>query len=270
MICRCIDFSRPADGNNWSVSTLAWARSRDGLNFELDEKPFLDPEKGSPYPGGFEDPRLVYIPEEKLYVLTYTGVEGRYRTPGMAALSKDLENWEFLGECFPGRAVSLTDRRIDGKYRAYYGNSGIFLAWSDDLRTWHTDEVPVLRPRKGHFDELLCESVCAPVINDDGILLLYNGAAGFEYKKALSKGTYRFRGEIEDATYSIGWALFARNDPSKLISRSDDSFLKPELAYEMYGITGYTDFGSGMVDFGGRKILYYGCADTRIAAAISE
>lgn len=270
MLCRCINFNMPAPGNNWSVSTLVWARSRDGLSFELDDEPFLVPDENSPYPGGFEDPRLVYIPDEKLYVLTYTGVEGIQRTPGMLALSYDLENWEFLGECFPGRAVSITDRKINGKYWAYYGNSSVFIAWSDDLRTWQTDKMPVVKPRSGHFDSILCESVCAPIINDDGILLLYNGAAGIEYKKKLSKGIYRFRESINDPCYSIGWALFDRSDPTKLIDRSEDSFLKPELAYELYGIAEYTTFGQALVEFGGRKILYYGCSDTRIAAAIAE
>ena len=276
MLCRCINFETPKNDDNWSVSTLVWAKSRDGLHFELDDKPFLAPWIDYPgldaanYKGGFEDPRLVYIPGEKLWVLTFTGVESYHRTPGMSAISRDLESWEFLGENFPARAVSLTDRRINGKYWAYYGNSGIFLAWSDDLRVWHTDGKPVLSPRKGYFDEQLCEAVCAPVINDDGILLLYNGAAGRDYRKRVMDDTCHFRAGVDDPTYSIGWALFDRNDPAKVIARSDDSFIKPELPYELYGIAEYTTFGEGLVKLGGKYILYYGCSDTRIAAAIAE
>lgn len=276
MLCRCINFATPKSDDNWSVSTLVWAKSRDGLHFELDDKPFLAPWSDYPgldaakYKGGFEDPRLVYIPEEELWVLTFTGVESYHRTPGMSAISRDLESWEFLGENFPARAVSLTDRRINGKYWAYYGNSGIYLAWSDDLRVWHTDGKPVLSPRKGYFDEMLCEAVCAPVINDDGILLLYNGAAHKDYRKRALDGTCHFRAGVDDPTYSIGWALFDRNDPAKVIARSDDSFIKPELPYELYGIAEYTTFGEGLVKLGGKYILYYGCSDTRIAAAIAE
>ena len=276
MLCRCINFDTPKSGDNWSVSTLVWAKSRDGLSFELDDKPFLAPWTFYPgldasrYPGGFEDPRLVFIPEEGLYVLTFTGVESIHRTPGMSAISADLEHWEFLGENFPARAVSLTDRRINGKYWAYYGNSGICLAWSEDLRVWETDKSPVMRPRAGFFDETLCEAVCAPIINDDGILLLYNGAAPGHYKKRISNGVYRFREGVDDHCYSIGWALFDRNDPTRLIARCDDSFLKPELPYELYGIAEYTAFGEGLVRLDGKYILYYGCSDTRIAAAIAE
>ena len=75
---------------------------------------------------------------------------------------------------------------------------------------------------------------------------------------------------MDDHCYSIGWALFDRNDPTRLIARCDDSFLKPELPYELYGIAEYTAFGEGLVRFDGKYILYYGCSDTRIAAAIAE
>lgn len=270
MLCRCIDFNDRAAGNNWSVSTLTWARSTDGLHFQLDETPFLKPDETDPYKGGFEDPRLVWLPDEKCYMLTYTGVYDAHHTPGMAALSADLVHWDFLGEVFPARAAAVTDRRIRGKYYAYYGNSGVGLAWSDDLRVWHTDSTPVLRPRAGYFDAILCEPACAPLISADGILLIYNGAAGLDYKAKLSRGVYRFREQVDDPCYSIGWALFDRNDPRRLIARAEKPFIFPEHAYELYGIAEYTTFGEGMVTFGGKHFLYYGCSDTRIAAAIAD
>lgn len=270
MLCRCIDFDERAEGNNWSVSTLTWARSTDGVNFTLDKESFLKPDTESPYKGGFEDPKLVWIPDEKLYMLTYTGVLDACHTPGMAALSADLEHWDFLGEIFPARAAAVTNRRIIGKYYAYYGNSGINIAWSDDLRVWHTDYETVLKPRGGYFDSILCEPACAPVINDDGILLIYNGSAGGEYKHKLSRGIYRFREEVDDYCYSIGWALFDRKDPRRLIARADTPFIYPEHAYELYGISEYTTFGEGIVKFRGNHYLYYGCSDTRIAVAIAE
>ena len=64
--------------------------------------------------------------------------------------------------------------------------------------------------------------------------------------------------------------MFDRNDPTKLIDRSEDSFLKPEFPYELYGIAEYTTFGEGLVELDGKYILSYGCSDTRIAAAIAE
>jgi len=269
LLCRCINFNTPKPEQNWSVSSLVWAKSRDGLSFQLDDKPFLFPTPDSEYPGGFEDPRLVWLPEEQLYMLTYTGVRNLNTTPGMAAFSKDLVHWDFIGECFPARAVAVTNCRINGKYWAYYGNSSIFLAWSDDLRHWETDRKPVISPRQDYFDASLCEAASAPVITDDGILLIYNGAARDNFKKSMYTGKYCLRAGVNDHVYSIGWVLLDRNDPSKVIDRADVPFLMPELPYELYGIAEYTTFGEALVQLNGKWYLYYGCSDTRIAVAVA-
>ncbi len=56
---------------------------------------------------------------------------------------------------------------------------------SKDLRKWEICPDTVIDPRPDHFDGVLCEAVSAPVINDDGILLMYNGAVDGEYRKKL-------------------------------------------------------------------------------------
>lgn len=269
MLCRCINFGMPKPADNWSVSTLTFARSRNGVDFVLDDKPFLQPDERSIYKGGFEDPRLVYLPDEKLYALTYTGVVNMQNTVGLLALSPDLKHWEFCGEVLPGRAIALCDRKIGGKYWAYYGNSNIFLACSDDLRHWETLPAPAVEKRDGCFDNVLCEAVAAPIIRDDGILLLYNGAADGAYRADVGKRLGGFRGEVNDHVYSIGWALFDRNNPSELLARSEKPILSPEYPYELYGISEYTVFGNALVEFGGNMYLYYGCSDTRIGVAIA-
>ena len=38
----------------------------------------------------------------------------------------------------------------------------------------------------------------------------------------------------------------------------------------MFGISNYTTFSQGFVDFKGKKYLYYGCADVKIGVAVSE
>ena len=210
-------------------------------------------------------------------MLTYTGVyrepEGKFHvmTPGMAAFSRDLEHWEPAGEILPYRAIAVTDRKIDGKYWAYFGNTGIFPAWSEDLRNWHYSETPVLAPRKGLFDSDLCEAAAAPLINDDGILLIYNGnrePGTAEYYASLVSPSY-MPGHPR-VFYSVGWALFDRHDPTKLIARSTEPFLSPEKLYEFFGISDFTCFAQGLVQFDHKWILYYGGADMRIAAAYAE
>ena len=66
LICRAVNLNDIPSGGNWSISSFVWAHSNDGIHFELEEKPFLKPDKNSHYLGGFQDPRLVWFPEEKL------------------------------------------------------------------------------------------------------------------------------------------------------------------------------------------------------------
>lgn len=271
MLCRCINFADKLEGrNNWSKSSLVWATSDNGTDFTLDTEPFLCAD--DEYAGGFEDPRLVYIKDADCYLLTYTGVRTGRDTVGMLAISKDLKNWEFVGEAFPYRAIAITDVKINGRYYAYYGNSCINYSWSEDLVHWHAEKEPVLSQRPDYFDECLCEAVAAPIVNDDGILLLYNGATDGKYRKEIPQQLKyaSFRGSVKDHVYSIGWALFDRNDPTKLIARSEEPILYPEYPYECYGIAEYTTFGQATVHFNGKWHLYYGCSDTRIAVAIEE
>ena len=272
LLCRCINYADKPKGYNWAVSCLTWAWSDNGIDFKLDEKPFIKVDEDSPYGGGFEDPRLIYIPEEELYVLTYTGVRNYFNAPGLLALSKDLKNWEFLGEAFPERAVCIIPKKINGKYWAYYGNADVYVSWSEDLRTWHTERQVVVDRRPGMFDEHICEGVAAPIYSENGILFLYNGAtkdrANFDYVKKL--GITEYLAHRTESIYSIGWALFDRNDPLKLIARCEEPVLEPTELYELFGHTGFTIFGCGLVNFKGKYHLYYGCNDNRIAVAIEE
>lgn len=260
LLCRCVNFEDKGADGNWSVSSLVWAWSDDGVNFTLDEEPFLKPDENCVYKGGFEDPRLVWIEEEKLWVLTYTGVYNWDNTPGLIAYSSDLKNWEFAGETFPARAICITPKKVNGKYWAYYGNTSLFSAWSEDLRHWHTDNKEVISPREGKFDDVLCEAVASPLMSENGIFLLYNGA-----QKQTEKRTYSTGHE-----YSVGWVLLDANNPEKVLLRSETPFLKPELEHEFYGLVGYTIFANGLVEFRGKHYLYYGCNDTRIGVAIEE
>ena len=70
--------------------------------------------------------------------------------------------------------------------------------------------------------------------------------------------------------YSTGWALFDRNDPTRLIARCDRPILEPYEIYELFGIANYTVFSQGFVEFKGKKLLYFGCADMRIGVAVAE
>lgn len=274
LLCRCINLADKRRKLNWSVSSLVWARSNDGIHFTLDDEPFLYSDEDCKYTGGYEDPRIAYIPEEGLYLLTYTGIsfedDGTLNAPCLLATSKDLVSWEFHGETFPERAVCIIEEKINGRYWGYYGNSNIFIAWSDDLISWHSDGDVLMEPREGKFDSVLCEGACSPIVSDEGILFIYNGATSIDRAEEYSLKKFGMTVYANFEMYSTGWVLIDKNDPTKVIARCDEPFLEPSECFECYGLTNFTIFSGGHVELGGKHFLYYGACDTRIGVAISD
>ncbi len=114
--------------------------------------------------------------------------------------------------------------------------------------------------RPGRFDSSFPEVGPPPVLTRDGIVVLYNGKnAGRDGDPALAPGTY-----------AAGEALFAAEDPSRLIARTERPVLEPELPFEKSGqYAAGTTFTEGLVLFRGKFFLYYGCADSLVGVAIS-
>ena len=268
------------------TSRLGMAESVDGIHFTRRAEPVFfpadDAQKAREWPGGVEDPRIVER-EDGVYVLTYTQWNRQTYSVGIAT-SPDLTHWTKHGPAFftaeggkyahlqyksagivtrldqaKGRLIAA---KIDGKYWMYWGEGAIRLATSPDLIHWTPVEDPqgapleLLRPRPGHFDSSFPETGPPPVLTPAGIVVLYNG------KNAPSGGDP----EMGPNAYAAGEALFAAKDPAHLIAETDQPVLKPELPYEKTGqyIAG-TTFAEGLVYFGDRWFLYYGCADSMVA-----
>jgi predicted GH43/DUF377 family glycosyl hydrolase len=81
-----------------------------------------------------------------------------------------------------------------------------------------------------------------------GIVLIYNGAD-------------------DHLVYRTGIAVFDRNDPGKMVSRSDAPIFAPEEEWEKIGQVPNVVFVKGMVQRGGEYWFYYGGADTYIGVA---
>jgi predicted GH43/DUF377 family glycosyl hydrolase len=93
----------------------------------------------------------------------------------------------------------------------------------------------------------------------NGIVVLYNG------KNAPNGGDP----SLGPNAYSAGEALFAADDPSKLLARPDQPVFKPELPFEKTGqYAAGTTFTEGLVWFRNQWFLYYGCADSMVGVAI--
>lgn len=290
---------RAEDNTNQGIgsrtSRIGYAETTDGVTMTRRSIPVMYPDEDNnkkyEWMAGCEDPRVV-VTEEGLYVMTYTSAE-RFDYPVPYAIarlcvatSRDLINWTKYGSVFEkaydgkfknawtksGSIVTKLDgdrqvvAKINGKYLMYWGESMVNLATSDDLVNWTpaVDEQgelkPVLSPREGYFDATLVECGPPAVITDDGILLIYNG-------KNSELGDKRFPAQY----YCGGQALFDINNPEKLIARLDDPFFIPSAEFEKTGQYVYGGlFIEGLVYYGGKWHLYYGCSDSHVALAVYD
>lgn len=272
-------------GSNNGTSRIGLALSEDGLNFKKQAEPIFYPENDSlkvlEWDGGVEDPRIVTT-EDGRYVLTYTSYDGEIARL-MLAISPDLKSWEKYGRVLKGKwkntwskaGAIVAERKgdqiiaktINGKYWMYFGDTDLFLAYSEDLINWSPlleDGAlkSVLKPRPGYFDSRLVEAGPYALWGDEGILLLYNGMNLGENEKRDTT--------LAPGTYSAGQALFARNNPAVLVDRSESYFLTPEKPYEIEGQINLVCFIEGMVPYRGKWFLYYGTADSKIAVAVYD
>ena len=251
------------------TSRLGYAESKDGVHFVRRPEPIFGPQEPYEEKGGTEDPRLVKIGDT--YYLTYVAwnrVTGKRhdKSDGQIALatSKDLVNWERKGVIFPAyqgrwnkgwtKAGAIVPQKINGKWWMYYmgefdkGN-WMGLASSDDLIHW-TDatDQPVLPGRPGMFDEFVVEPGPPPVITEDGILMIYNASD-------------------RKINYSAAWALFDKNDPTRVIARAERPILIPERPWEKHGQVPNIIFVEGMVRDGKRWLFYYNGGEKHLGVA---
>jgi len=271
-------------GKYAGTSRIGLAIGADGINFTRMREPLLFPAedfmKIYEWEGGIEDPRIVES-DMGTYIMTYTAYDGKLARLCVAS-STDLLNWTKHGLVLKDKFTDTWSKsgaivarqqgnkiiaeKINGKYWMYFGDTDLFMATSDDLIQWQPilDEdgnlKSVLKPRPGYFDSRLVESGPYALITDYGILLLYNGMNhDTEGDPTLPKGAY-----------CSGQALYDLNDPSKLIDRLENNFLRPDQPYEMKGQVNQVCFIEGLVPLNGKWFLYYGTADSKIGVAIKE
>jgi predicted GH43/DUF377 family glycosyl hydrolase len=268
------------------TSRLGLAISEDGLHFTKQPAPVFYPANDSmkkyEWKGGVEDPRVVES-EDGTYILTYTAYDGKTARLCLAS-SKDLQQWTKHGPVLSsekyintwsksGAIVSklsgdkIVAVKINGKYQMYFGDTDLFMASSDDLLHWTVEEnaesgkmIEVLHPRMGYFDSRLVEPGPYALLQDKGILLIYNGSNAANFNDT----------SLPKFTYSAGQALFDKHQPHKLIARTDSFFIHPDKPYEKLGEVNEVCFVEGLVHFKGKWFLYYGTADSKIAVAVQS
>jgi beta-1,2-mannosidase len=272
--------------DNQMTSRLGLAISEDGLHFKKQETPIFYPDndamKAYEWKGGVEDPRIVER-EDGTYIMTYTAYDGKIARLCLAS-SKDLKTWVKHGLVLneekykdlwsksgaivcKREGTKIIATKIKNKYWMYFGDTDLYLATSDDLIHWEValneenqKMISVLHPRMGYFDSRLVEPGPFALLQNEGIVLIYNGSNASNYNDS----------NVPKFTYAAGQALFDKEKPYKMIDRMDTYFIHPDKSYEKTGEVNEVCFVEGLVFFKNKWFLYYGTADSKIAVAVKE
>lgn len=243
------------------ISRIGIATSTDGVNFHREKTPILFPTELYEDPYGCEDPRVIFSTMAHHFYMTYTAYDGKSARLALAS-SPDLHTWKKHGVMFPhlpwSKSGAMIAEKIQGKYWMYFGDKDIHVATTEsddlsDLSKWKIDTTPLISPREGHFDSVLCEPGPAPVITEKGILLIYNGATRDKISGKLH--------------YTVGHVFLDKKNPAHVIYRSETPFLIPDSPDEISGQVDNVIFAEGLVFFKEKWLLYFGMADSKIGVA---
>lgn len=262
------------------LSVLGYATSSDGIH--IDERsdepayfpraPFETPgghaftkfadhfASGGGY-GGVEDPRVTKV-GDKVY-LTYVAFDGA--TPPRAAMSS-IPLSDFLNRKWdqwaapklisaPGmvnKSAVIFPEKVNGKYvvlHRVYPN--ILVDYLDDL---NFDEYlqghHFIPPRRKFWDSKKIGAGAPPMKTKDGWLLIYQSV-----------------GHQDPSRYKIGAMLLDKDNPSKVLYRTNNPIISPDEEYENAGFKAGVVYPCGAVIKDNNLMVYYGGADTVVCAA---
>jgi len=233
-----------------TLSHLRLARSKDGVNFKVDEEPFLAPRNESEE-FGIEDARMVKIGAD--YYINYTAVsKDSYGTA--LVRTRDFVDTEYLGMvfCVPNKDVCIFPEQINGNYYALhrphnssFGRSSIWIARSPDLVHWGHHRC-LIRPENDAWESEKIGGGAPPIKTDKGWLEIYHG-------KTLRNGK---------DFYSLMVLLLDLEDPTKVIYRGDHPIIMPEEPYETEGFVPNVVFLNGLILKNNQDLLlYYAACD---------
>ncbi|GBD90595.1 beta-1,4-mannooligosaccharide phosphorylase [bacterium BMS3Abin04] len=236
-----------------SVFVNAW--SENGINFKVENQPCFVPAdhgKFSPYvEWGIEDARITRINDS--YYLTYTGYSN-YMPCVILSETKDFKSFNVLDIITEpsNKDCAIFPERINGKYYkmdrpAAETRRDIWINESTDLIHWGSNRM-LYSPAPGTWEVSRVGNSTPPVRTDEGWLFLYHGVRGPLYK--------------------IGAMLLDIDEPWKVIAKTNEPILSPDLIFERVGDVTNAIFTNGwIVEENGDIKIYYSGADTNICIA---
>ncbi len=258
------------DGPWLSVSSIGHVESTDGIHFKNHRaviKPELHWERF-----GCEDPRITKC--DGKYYIFYTALsEFPFRAEGISvglAITKNFKTFEKHHVTpFNAKAMTLFPERIGGKFWAILSAntdqppSTVALAsfesetdlWDQERWTkWYQNlnqhGIELQRSPDDHI-----EIGAPPIKTKEGWLLFYSYIQKYHSSTPI---------------FTVEAVLLHRDDPRKIVARTDMPLLVPEEEYERYGKVKNIVFPTGVVLRGDSLYLYYGAADTTTCVAIGS
>jgi len=234
-----------------SLSHLRVARSKDGRDFTVDDKPAIAPTEWYEE-FGIEDPRITLI--NGTYWITAVGVSRQGVATSLYS-TEDFEQFDRHGIIFHcnNRDVAIFPEKIGKQYLAFhrpftsFGAPSIWTARSSDLLHWGQHRL-FMSPDPLLWGNARVGAGAVPMKTEKGWLELFHGAT-------------------PDDHYCLGTLLLDSDQPWHIISRCDEPVFRPEAQYERNGFVPNVVFTCGMVEHEGKILMYYGAADRCIAGA---
>ncbi len=249
------------------LSHLCAARSADGISdWKIDPEPTFpaDPDNYPEELWGVEDPRITYSKETGEYLIAYTAY-GEAGPLVSLAKTRDFKTIERLGPIMApeDKDAAIFPVRIGGRWAIIHrpyaeGQTKVpahmWMSFSPDLKHWGDFRVLLRARRGGWWDSNRIGLSPPPLETPAGWLVLYHGV----------------RRHVSGSIYRLGIALLDLEDPTKVLRRGSDWIFGPREPYEQLGDVQQVVFPCGWVALNGKIRLYYGGADSCIAAATAK
>jgi beta-1,4-mannooligosaccharide/beta-1,4-mannosyl-N-acetylglucosamine phosphorylase len=244
-------------------SHLTVARSADGFTkWQIDPKPTLEADQSSrEEKWGLEDPRIVWLEEQKQFGITYTSFSEGGPVVSLA-ITKNFKTFARLGTLLPpeDKDACLFPRRFRGRFALIHrpivrGEAHMWISFSPDLKHWG-DHRPLIKTRAAYWDCHRVGLASQPIETSEGWMIFYHGV----------------RNTTAGAIYRVGVALLDLEEPWKVLRRSDEWVLGPRALYERVGDVGDVVFPTGAIIHKetNQLDLYYGAADCTVAVATAN
>ena len=139
-------------------SHLTVARSADGLtNWEVDKEPTLKADQNSREERwGLEDPRIVWLEEQKQFAVTYVSFSEGGPVVSLA-ITKNFRTFARLGSLLPpeDKDACLFPRRFNGRFALIHrpivrGEAHMWISFSPDLTHWGNHR-PLIMTRHAYW-----------------------------------------------------------------------------------------------------------------------